>query len=135
GEVMVGLERGTGAHEVRLDFDLVADRRYQFSVYRTIQIGTDDVRAEFATRIDEHGELVVEQKFVNKNERPVSFRCSLFAPDRRRMMTQVLDQGRGADLQAYRLAKGAELVGKILWVRADEIDGPRTLNYRFKVQQ
>ena len=106
-----------GPTDVRLDFDISAERRYQFSVYRTINIGLDDVTLEVTSRLNEQGELVVEQKLINKTDDPVSFRCSLFIPDRQRMITQVVDQGRGADVQTYRLPRGSELIGKTLWLR------------------
>ena len=95
----------------------------------------DDVTLEVTSRLNEQGELVVEQKLINKTDDPVSFRCSLFIPDRQRMITQVVDQGRGADVQTYRLPRGSELIGKTVWLRADELTGRRTLNDRFQATQ
>jgi hypothetical protein len=134
-EITLPFDTVNGPADVRLDFDISAERRYQFSVYRTINIGLDDVTLEVTSRLNEQGELVVEQKLINKTEDPVSFRCSLFIPDRQRMITQVVDQGRGADVQTYRLPRGSELIGKTLWLRADELTGRRTLNDRFQAQR
>ncbi len=133
-EITMPFDTVNGPQDVRLEFDISADRRYRFSVYRTITIGLDDVTLDVATRLNEQGELVVEQKVVNKTDDPVSFRCSLFVPDRQRMITQVVDQGRGADVQTYRLPRGNELIGKTIWLRADELTGRRTLNNRFQVK-
>jgi hypothetical protein len=133
-EVTLPFDTMNGSQEVRLDFDISAERRYKFSVYRTIDIGLDDVTLDVATRLSEQGELVVEQKLINKTDDPVSFRCSLFVPDRQRMITQVVDQARGADVQTYRLPRGSELIGKTIWLRADELTGRRTLNTRFQVK-
>ena len=101
-EVTLPFDTVNGSADVRLDFDISAERRYQFSVYRTINIGLDDVTLEVTSRLNEQGELVVEQKLINKTEDPVSFRCSLFIPDRQRMITQVVDQhaGRCANVSA-----------------------------------
>lgn len=98
-------------------------------------MGLGDVRVETQTRLNSENELEVEQRFVNSTDQPVSFRCELFAPDRRRMMVDVLDQGRGQNLHTYSLEDGKELLGKILWLRASEIGGPRVLNYRFTVKE
>ena len=133
-EVTLPFDASTGRQDVRLDFDISVDRRWQFSVYRSIDIGFDDVYIETNTRLNEQGELVVEQKLVNQTDQLVNFKCLLFAPDRRRMVTQVLEQGKGSDLKTYRLPQGKELLGKTLWLCAEEMTGRRILNYRFVAQ-
>ncbi|HEY2881675.1 MAG TPA: hypothetical protein VGJ15_04565 [Pirellulales bacterium] len=129
------LDTTCGRHDVQLDFEISADQHYQFSVFRTIEIGYDDVSIELSTRLDEAGNLLVAQKFINHTNQPVSFKCSLYAPERRRMVEQVIDQGRGADLKTFRITNGRDLVGKTLWLKAEEMNGQRTLNYRFPAQQ
>ncbi|HKD37138.1 MAG TPA: hypothetical protein VKB78_10065, partial [Pirellulales bacterium] len=64
----------------------------------------------------------------------VSFKCYLYAPDRLPIVTQVVEQGRGTDTKHLRLPEGAELLGKTLLLRADEITGPRIINHRFTAQ-
>ncbi len=76
-EVQLPLDASSGPQEVRLDFDITAERRYQFSVYRTLEIGDHAVYAEVTTRLDDTGDLVVEQKLVNATEQSFSFRCAL----------------------------------------------------------
>ena len=90
---------------------------------------------EVQTRLNERNELEVEQHFINETDQPLNFRCELSAPDRRRLMTQILHQGRGEETQVYRLDDGKTLLGKPLWLRAEEIDGPRVLNYRFEAEK
>ena len=72
---------------------------------------------------------------VNRGEGPVSFRCQLSAPQRRRQRTQVIGLKPGRDDKLYRLADGEELIGQTLWLRAQEIGGPRVLNYRFPAER
>lgn len=124
----------SGPQEVHFDFDIVADRHYQFSVYRTIDVGDDSVTVNVATHLNEQGELVVEQKLLNQTDQPVSFQCSLYIPDRRRMTTNILDQGKGSDTQIYRLPNGQALLGKTLWLKAEETIGQRILNSKFVAQ-
>ena len=64
---------------------------------------------------------------------PVSFRCGLYAPDRCRQPSLVVGLVHGPDVQVYRLPNGRELLGKTLWVRAEEVDGPRVFNCRVTV--
>jgi hypothetical protein len=125
----------SGRHAVRVEFQIQADRPYKFSVLRHIEMGLGDVLIEVQTRVNSENKLEVQQRFVNSTDQPVSFRCELFAPDRRRLMLDVLGQGRGENLHTYDLDDGKELLGKTLWLRASEIDGPRILNYRFTVKE
>jgi len=142
-EIMLPYNAASGRHPIRADFELQADRpsaadasatqnwEYRFSVYRHLDVGSGDVYIELVTRLNQHGELEVEQHFINDTQEPVSFRCHLLAPDRRRQKTQVVGLGHGRQLHVYRLPDGQQLIGKTLWLRAEQVDGPRVLNYRF----
>jgi hypothetical protein len=121
-------DAGSGPQPVRLDFDISSDRNYRFSVYRTLQLGLQDVQIELATRLRDDGALVVEQQITNLADRPVSFHCTLFPPGRRRESRQVLDQPRGRGTLTFVLEGGEELIGQKLWLRAEEIGGSRVLN-------
>ncbi len=50
------------------------------------------------------------------------------------MMTQVPELGHGADTKTYRLPEGKSLLGKTLWLHAEDSNGQRILNYRFVAQ-
>ncbi len=134
-EITLPHNANSGRHPVRIDFDLEAERSYRFSVYRQMEVGLGDVSIEVLTRLNASGELEVEQRMVNQGEDPVSFRCQLSAPQRRRQRTQVIGLKPGRDDKLYRLADGEELIGQTLWLRAQEIGGPRVLNYRFPAER
>ncbi|HEX5442508.1 MAG TPA: NEW3 domain-containing protein [Pirellulales bacterium] len=121
-----------GQQMLRFDFELQADRRYQFSLNRSIDVGLGDVYMELASHLNARGELEVEQRLVNRSKGEVTFRCYLNIPNRRRMRTLVTRLSPGEDVQTYRAAAGEELVGQTLRVRAEEIGGSRRiLNYSF----
>jgi len=134
-EITFPYDASSGRNKVRVDFDVQADRPYRFSVYRNIDVGLGSVHFEMSTRLNARGELEVEQRFVNASDDAVSFRCQLFAPGRQRLKTQILGLGGGSDVKTYHLPNGAELLGKALWLRAQEMDGPRILNYRFEAER
>lgn len=123
-----------GQHDVRIDFDIQADRPYQFSVYRRIIVGLGDISIQARTRINPRGELEVEQRFVNETGRRVNFRCQLFAPARQRQKIDIIDLVPGLAVHVYRLAEGKELIGRTLWIRAEEVGGQRVFNYRFPAE-
>jgi hypothetical protein len=134
-EITLPPNASSGRQPIRVDFELEAERSYRFSVYRHLDVGLGDVYIEIVSRLNEQGELEVEQRLVNRSDGPVSFRCQLFARQRRRQATQVIALRPGRDAQLYRLADGKELLGQTLWLRADEIGGPRVLNYRFQPER
>jgi len=121
----------TGRHPVRIDFDLQGVPRQKFSVHRHIDVGLGIVSVDIQTRVNEQGELEVVQRLINDGTSPVSFRCQLFLPGKPRMMSQVVGLVRGYHEEVYRIPEGAGLLGETLWLRAEEMDGPRVLNYRF----
>jgi hypothetical protein len=125
----------SGRQQVRLDFEIRGAQPCRFSVYRYIEVGLGDVSIEIASRINDQGELEVTQRLINKTDTSVSFRCALYVPDRRRLATQVVSLGRGRDERVYRLPDGKELLGKTLWLRAEEVGGSRILNYRFVAEK
>jgi len=124
--VTISSEANSGPQPVRLDFDVGGQR---FSAYRTLQLGLDDVQIELTTRLTKEGTLRVEQSLTNLSDRPLNFRCVLFPPGRRRETRQVLNLGRDRTTLTFVLPRGEELIGKKLWLRAEEIGGSRVLNY------
>jgi len=134
-QVTLPYEASSGRNKVRVDFEIQADRLHRFSVYRHIDVGLGDVYFKIATELNDRGELEVRQRLLNESHRKVSFRCQLFAPQRRRLKSQIIDLGPGEDLKTYRLADGRQLLGETLWLRAQQLDGPRILNYRFTAKK
>jgi hypothetical protein len=125
----------SGPHVLRADFEFTANRAYRFGVYRPLRVGSGDVRIDLSTRLNERGELEVQQWTINEGDKPIDFRCQLFAPGRQRLATQVAGMSRGQDLKVYRFSDGRELIGKTLWLQAQEANGPQVLNYRFRAEQ
>ncbi len=134
-EITLPVNVSSGSHLIRADFELHAGRPYRFSAWRRVTVGLDEVRVEISTQLNAAGELEVHQRLINESTQAASFRCQLFAPERRRLSTQIVNLGRGDDLRVYRLPDGKELLGKTLWLQAEELNGPRVLNYRFVAEE
>jgi hypothetical protein len=119
----------SGPQPVRLDFEISGQGSARFSVYRTLQLGLDDVQVELTTRLRKNdGVLVAELHLTNLSDRPLSFECSLFAPGRRRETRHVINLRRDGATLAFVLANGDELIGQKLRLKAEEIGGARVLN-------
>jgi hypothetical protein len=131
--VTLPLDAPSGRQTLGIDFDIQADRGYCFRAERTIEVGAGEVELAATAALNDRGELEVRQTMVNRGKKPASFRCGLIAPDRCRQAALVLDLDRHPDVQVYCLPKGRELLGKNLWLRAEEVDGPRVFNCRVSV--
>jgi hypothetical protein len=122
-----------GEQPIRVDFEVDADEPYQFSVYRTMWVGSGSIAIDFTTHLDKDGMLVVEQVMTNSAQLPVDFKCFLYAKGYRRQRAQVYRLGATPDRTTYRYHNGAALVGKELTLEAEEIGGERVLKCRFMV--
>jgi hypothetical protein len=116
---------------MRIDFTIEADEKIQFSIYRDLEIGTEDLSLDVQSHLDNEGTLIVEQTMTNSAAHPADFKCSLRVQGHLPQRMQLYRLGKTPARKVYRVTDGRELVGKELWLELEEINGPRTLKYRF----
>lgn len=134
-EIMLPFDATSASQDVQAEIEVMADRRYRFHVLRRVEVGLGDLVLEAQTRLNEFGELEVEQRIINNTDKELSFRCSLFAPGRRRTSVDLERISQGQDTRTFVLPDGKSLIGQQLWIRAEELDGDRVLNHRFEASQ
>ncbi|MCH7989272.1 MAG: hypothetical protein IID46_09000, partial [Planctomycetes bacterium] len=125
-----------GDVRVSVDFEISAERRYKFRVYRSFEVGLGDVQLVVTDRKRKDGSLEIEQIIFNNTTAPtqiLNFRCRLSIPGRRRRIRYVTKLGQGKDRKIYVIPNANSLRGKFLRLQAEEIDGDRVLNYEWKV--
>ena len=127
--IVLQQDANSGPQPLQIDVEMTADRSYRFRIYRTLQLGLDDVKIEMTTRLRDDGILIVEQHLTNLTDNFMNFQSVLFPPGRRRQTRQVMNFGRGKNTVIFLLPRGEELIGQKLWLRAEEIGGSRILNY------
>ncbi len=134
-QVRLGTNSTCGEHTLRFDFDLRADERYRFSVFRPLHVGLADVTFELHTYLDDQGTLFVEQHLINRSDRVVNFNCLLFLPNYKRQRLQMLRVPRGRHIETYVVPNGESMVGQNVWLRAEEIAGQgRVLNFQGTIE-
>ena len=133
--VTLGLDASSGPQPVRLDFDLLAQNRSQFSEHRVVQVGLEDVALELQTRVLADNRLQIDLLLNNHTQQPVSFNYTLFPPQRRRETRQALSLPPGRNAVRMLLEDADELVGQRIYLRAEEINGPRVLNQNVVVER
>jgi hypothetical protein len=120
----------SGEQAIRVDFQFTASRDYKFSIYRTLTVGLGDISVELTSRLDEKGNLIIEQQLTNTTDEFVSFNCNLTTSTRRRERHQIFNRGRGTTTIQFVYPDGEKLLGETMWLRVEEIDGPRILNHQ-----
>jgi hypothetical protein len=118
-----------------IDFVIDAETLHTFRVYRPIKIGLGDVFMHVIDRKLPDGRLEIEQIIVNrtKPEEILDLNCNLFAKGNRRQKQRVSRSGNGKSRKKYFLPNAEALRDTELWLRAEQVDGRRVLNYRWTV--
>jgi hypothetical protein len=124
-----------GSFNASIDFDIAADRPYKFTVHRQFQLGLGDISLEVIDRKLPDGRLEIEQRITNGTEplEILNFNCSLFVPGQKRQKQVVTKLGKGVDYKFYHLDNADAMRGHELWIRAEQVNGNRVLNYKFQV--
>jgi len=133
--VSLPTDASLGMHDLELDFEIQADRSYQFIVKRQILVGLGELEIEVTGQPLSDGRLEVVQTLTNLTNPPevLNFRCDLFVPGAQRQRQYVVKLGPGRDTKRYYLPNAQSLIGHELRLRAEQENGRRVLNYRWVV--
>jgi hypothetical protein len=82
--------------------------------------------------LEPSGELLVKAHVTNHTTRPVTFRATVFAPERRRQQQILAVPAPERATALYRFPNGKDLIGKDLRLRLEELGGSRVLNNHIK---
>jgi len=124
-----------GSHDLGIEFDIQADRAYRFTVRRQLVVGLGELDLEVPENVLPDGRLEVSQTITNRTSPTeiLTFRCDLFVPGAQRQRQYVLRLGAGQETKRYLLGPAEGLAGRELWLRAEQENGRRVLNYRWTV--
>jgi hypothetical protein len=124
-----------GRFRVRVKFEVAADRSYRFEALLPYELGYGDVEMLVSQRWIDSSRLEIEQTIIN-NTQPLEyfdFDCSLFVPGRIRQRQTVTRVGASRDRRLYVINAADSLIGKRIWLRAEQVNGRRVLNLHFPV--
>lgn len=126
-----------GEFRPSIDFEVAADRPYKFSMLLPYHLGLGDIDLKVVSRILPDGRLEVEQQITNNTEplEVLEFDCTLFIPGQIRQRHFVTRLGKGEDRRFYMVPNADSLRGRELWLRAEQVNGRRVLNYHWKVEK
>ena len=134
-KILLRADADSGLQPVRIDFQISADKEYEFSVYREVLVGSGMMQVESTTTFDkETNELVIEATVHNLQEELISFDSLLYATGRRQMRQRVMNFGLGRTTIVYRIPDADDLKGSTILLRLREIGGTRVFNHRVEVE-
>lgn len=121
-----------GTAHIVLAFEITTDRRRQFDVHRSFEVGLGDVIVDVYDRVLPDGRLEIEQIVSNRVNPPelLNFKCTLSVSGHKSQTEYVTRLGEEKDRKLYYLPNAESLKGQELWLNLEEIGGRRNLNKR-----
>jgi hypothetical protein len=124
-----------GEYEVPLHFELDTIPPKRIIVYRRVTVGPEGIDIDTKTRLLNRDELQVQIELTNRTSQPKTFDCLLFPPPGRQFQDGVITVAPGATVRRdFFWPDAKSFLGKQMTMRAVEQDGPRVINYRFKIR-
>lgn len=125
-----------GSFRPTVEFEIGADRNYQFVQPLPCALGTGDVELDVRLRRVSDTRLEVEQRITNNTVpwEDLSFTCNLFVPGQIRQKLTATKVGKSGDIRLFYVGRPDLLKGQELWINIEQIDGRRVLNRRVKVE-
>ncbi len=125
-------DASAGRHELRFDFDVTTDKRYQFSTYRSLTLGMGEFEFIWDMTRKDPTRVALRIELVNHTEKPASFDCKFFPLGQPYQRFQVLDAQPGSTLREMTLSLTQQQSAQV-WIRCEEIGTGRVLNYRLEL--
>jgi len=129
--ITLPFDAACGLHPLSIDFSLQEVANGRFRVFRQIDVQPEGLHIQIDSHLNGQEQLQVTAEISNLSQRPLSLRCHLFVPGRRRSTQLVSNLQQGTKSITFRLDDGRKLIGQTLWLRVEQIGGSQVLNYRF----
>ncbi len=129
--VAVKNDASAGRHPLTFDFDIKADRHYQFSVYRDIKLGLGDVEFVWDAVPIEGGLVELRLELINHTDSEVHFDCKIFPAGQAYDRVQIMNAAPGTTQRQF-MVKAPTIENGGIWIRCEQIGTGRILNYRVK---
>ncbi len=125
-----------GEYEVPVQFDLDTTPPKRITEYRTVTVGPEGIEIDTKSRLLNRGELLVQIEVTNHSESTKSFDCRLFPPPGHQFQERVMTILPGATVRReFYFSDAQAFLGQLMTLRAVEQDGPRVINYRFRIRR
>lgn len=132
GSFSITLPQGVsqGESQIPIDFRISAEKSYRFRIYRTFQVGGDELRVEAHPRIMPDGRLEIEAVVTNLTKSPLSLSASARALGRKSELEFISNLSSGGTTTArFTFMNGRNLMGRIVQIKFEDSGGRREFTF------
>jgi hypothetical protein len=133
--LQVRSDASAGKHNVRFEFEVNAGKAYYFSSYRTLTLGFGDIEMYWQAGKVSDTELVLRLEVVNTGASETTFNCKFFPPPFPYQHFQIDKIPVGTSSREFRMSLPQIDDDAEYWIRCEEVNTRRTLNYRVRVEK
>ncbi|MCA9193619.1 MAG: hypothetical protein KDB03_17730 [Planctomycetales bacterium] len=126
-------DASAGNHVLRFDFDLNAGQEYKFSIFRSIVLGDGTVEMTWTSSPINEDLQQVRVEIRNNTDESVSFDCKFFPVGKPYQRFMILNATPGISLHSYQLRVPSWQPQEEIWIRCEQFESGRLLNYRLKL--
>ena len=119
-----------GEYQIPIDFRVSAEKSYRFRIYRSFQVGGDELRVEAHPRVMPDGRLEIEAVVTNLTKSPVSLTASARALGRKSELEFISNLSSGGTTTArFTFMNGRNLLGRIVQIKFEDSGGRREFTF------
>ncbi len=122
-----------GKHAVRFDFQLEADKAERFSTYHELTVGFDDIDFQWQLQKVSATSVLLRLTATNRGSLETTFHCKFFPPPYPYQHFQADRLMPGTNTREYLIQLPSVDENAEFWIRCEELETRRTLNYRVKI--
>lgn len=124
-----------GKHAVRFDFQIEADKTERFSTYHELTVGFDDIDFQWQLQKISETSVLLRLTANNRGNKETTFQCKFFPPPYPYQHFQAEKLVPGNNNREYLMQLPAVDENAEFWIRCEELETRRTLNYRVKIDR
>ncbi len=124
-----------GKHAVRFDFQIEADKTERFSTYHELTVGFDDIDFQWQLQKVSDTSVLLRLTANNRGNLETTFQCKFFPPPFPYQHFQADRLMPGNNNREYLIQLPVVDENAEFWIRCEELETRRTLNYRVKIDR
>ena len=124
-----------GKHSVRFDFQIEADKTQRFSTYHELTVGFDDIDFQWQLQKVSETSVLLRLTANNRSTLETTFHCKFFPPPYPYQHFQAEKLAPGNSNREFLIQLPAVDDNAEFWIRCEELETRRTLNYRIKLDR
>ncbi len=133
--LQVRSDASAGKHDLRFEFELTTDKVYTFSTYRSLTLGFEDIEMIWQADKESEGLLVLRVEITNRGSVETTFNCKFFPPPYAYQHFQIDKIPIGTIHREFIVAIPTIDENAEYWIRCEEVETRRLLNYRVRIAQ